>query len=198
MFRVYFSEIVSPKFEKEIIFKKDDVEIDELVGNGRVSITILKSTSIYELKGSIEFRLNLQCARCLEYFEKDYKENFELIVRREQAKFEKELELKEEDINTIFVNNEFIDLTRIIRDYIILSIPMKPLCSSECKGICDVCGANLNKIDCGHTLKQNIDPRWEKLYEMLGGEHGSTKEKSVKNKRKKKKDTLQIKGTNTH
>ncbi len=197
MFKIYFNEIVSPKFEKEIIFNKENIEIDELVGNAKVSIIIIKSTNIYELKGSIIFRLKLQCARCLEYFEKDYKEEFDIIVRRGQDKFEKELELKEEDINTIFVNYDFIDLTQIIRDYIILSIPMKPLCSSECKGICEVCGINLNKKDCGHKKVETIDPRWEKLYEILGGKHGSSKEKSIKNKRKKKKDTLQTKGTNT-
>jgi uncharacterized protein len=118
-------------------------------------------------------------------------------VRRGIEKIEKEIELTEEDINTIFTSYEFIDLTQIIRDYIILSIPMKPLCSDECKGICAVCGANLNKIDCGHKEKEEIDPRWEKLYEMIGGKDGSSKKKSIKNKSKKEKNTLHIKGTHT-
>ncbi len=196
MFKVYFSEIVSPEFEKEIDFNKEDVEVEELLGNGNVKFLILKSSNLYEVKGVIAFKLNLQCSRCLEFYEKEYKEEFEVIVRRGEEKLDKDVKLTEEDINTIFVNYDYMDLTQVIRDYIILSIPMKPLCSSECKGLCQVCGTNLNKKDCKHNKEMEIDERWKKLYEILGGEDGSSKKKGVKNKGKEKKNILQTKKTN--
>jgi len=48
---------------------------------------------------------------------------------------------------------------------VILSVPMKPLCKEDCKGLCPVCGANLNYEDCGHT-QEKVDPRLLKLKEL--------------------------------
>ncbi|MBA7676777.1 hypothetical protein ES703_85022 [subsurface metagenome] len=55
-----------------------------------------------------------------------------------------------------------LDLTEAIRQYALLSIPMKPLCREDCAGLCPKCGHNLNQGAC-HCLPQEIDPRWSKL-----------------------------------
>ena len=57
----------------------------------------------------------------------------------------------------------------VLRDTILLSIPLKPLCREECKGLCPVCGKNLNEGECEHVKKkeEEIDPRWEKLKALL-------------------------------
>jgi uncharacterized protein len=54
----------------------------------------------------------------------------------------------------------FID--EIIVDNIILSLPIKTLCSETCKGLCPICGQNLNEGDCDCEI-ENIDPRLQKL-----------------------------------
>jgi uncharacterized protein len=43
-----------------------------------------------------------------------------------------------------------IDLEPLLREYALLEIPISPLHSPDCKGLCPVCGENLNKTDCGH------------------------------------------------
>jgi uncharacterized protein len=43
-----------------------------------------------------------------------------------------------------------IDLEPLLREYALLEFPISPICKPECKGLCPVCGENLNKADCGH------------------------------------------------
>ena len=59
-----------------------------------------------------------------------------------------------------------MELTEVLRQYVITVSPMKPLCRPECAGLCQDCGANLNqqKCECG---KANLDPRWRDLAILL-------------------------------
>ena len=55
-----------------------------------------------------------------------------------------------------------LDLTEVVREYLLLSTPMKPLCRDDCAGMCMACGANLNEASCDCD-KSPIDPRWSPL-----------------------------------
>ncbi len=55
-----------------------------------------------------------------------------------------------------------IDLTRALREQILLSIPPSPLCSEDCKGLCPTCGKDLNEGECGCD-RTVMDPRWAAL-----------------------------------
>ena len=70
-----------------------------------------------------------------------------------------------------------IDLDPIIEETLLISLPMKALCSSDCKGMCTVCGQNLNKQSCDCDLEY-IDPRLEKLGLLFGntGQEENNKE----------------------
>ena len=63
-----------------------------------------------------------------------------------------------------------IDLEPIIEEALLLSLPMKSLCDEDCKGMCAVCGQNLNEQSCDCDLEY-LDPRLEKL-DLLFGEIG--------------------------
>ena len=58
-----------------------------------------------------------------------------------------------------------IDLAKDIRDYAILAVPMKKLCSEDCKGLCPKCGKNLNDGTCD-CHEEKMDPRWEPLQKL--------------------------------
>jgi uncharacterized protein len=59
---------------------------------------------------------------------------------------------KMDEADTEFVvKNGFLDLGPFIHDKAILSIPLKPLCSEKCKGLCTICGVNLNETTCEHS-----------------------------------------------
>ena len=55
-----------------------------------------------------------------------------------------------------------LDLAPLARDAVLLELPLAPLCSEDCQGLCPECGANRNRDDCGHT-NVPTDPRWAAL-----------------------------------
>jgi uncharacterized protein len=61
--------------------------------------------------------------------------------------------------------NHILDLTEATRQYLLLALPMKPLCRADCAGLCPACGQDLNKRSCGCPAVQP-DPRWAKLAQL--------------------------------
>ncbi len=61
--------------------------------------------------------------------------------------------------------NHILDLTEAVRQYLLLALPMKPLCREDCAGLCPVCGQDLNKRSCRCPTVQP-DPRWAKLAQL--------------------------------
>lgn len=76
----------------------------------------------------------------------------------------------EEDEDTYPLRGEMLDLQPLVRDALMLELPLAPLCSDDCRGLCPTCGADLNEssCDCGVTPS---DPRWSAL-EALKAEPG--------------------------
>ncbi|MBC7321292.1 DUF177 domain-containing protein, partial [bacterium] len=119
------------------------------------------------VKGVVSGEVELQCSRCL----KDYKMPIRSLIELsyhpiEELNKEELVELKRDEMEVDFYREGLIDTEDIIRDQILLSIPMKPLCSEDCKGICPVCGTDLNEFSCGCTVKE-IDPRMAVLQSLL-------------------------------
>lgn len=59
------------------------------------------------------------------------------------------------------LEGDLLDLGPMVRDAVVLELPLAPLCSADCKGLCGQCGANLNEGECG--CRAPSDPRWAKL-----------------------------------
>ena len=94
-------------------------------------------------------RLRLECGRCLEAFEIPVDSPFELrYVPEPAAADEGEREVVEDDLTTAFYREDSIDLGELMHEQFVLALPMKPLCSEACKGLCPQCGTNLNKETC--------------------------------------------------
>lgn len=111
--------------------------------------------------------VSLACARCLEQFvlpiEVQTRFTFCRACGRASQPREKGLSL--EDLETGSYDGEEIDLSDLVYEQIVLSLPMKPLCSEECKGFCPRCGANLNLESCG-CVETGGDPRWDALRQL--------------------------------
>ncbi len=72
-----------------------------------------------------------------------------------------------EDSDTILLVPDMkLDIDEFIYTEVIVSLPLKHLCSDSCKGICSKCGKNLNKGECGCQVKE-IDPRLQALADLL-------------------------------
>ena len=70
------------------------------------------------------------------------------------------------DDEVILLDSGNIDLSEVTDRAFVGSIPIKYLCSEDCKGLCSVCGANLNRESCS-CEEDNIDPRLAKLKEFI-------------------------------
>ncbi|OWA33720.1 hypothetical protein B9G55_20500 [Saccharibacillus sp. O16] len=107
-----------------------------------------------EVRGTLTGHLDMVCSRCLEPAHIDLDIPFdERFKEREEG--EEDLE-DEEDI--ILADEDTIELSSYLEEYVTLGIPAAPLCKEDCKGLCQTCGTNLNETACGcdNTV---IDPR---------------------------------------
>jgi uncharacterized protein len=130
---------------------KPDSNGDRIVGlEGPLSasITIYPAGKRMVVEGTISAMLVLRCDRCLEEYGWGLSEKFRISISLSQFRGEGEVELMEEDLNLDFMDGVLLDSDQILKEQLILHVPMKTLCSPECKGLCPVCGCNLNISTC--------------------------------------------------
>lgn len=119
------------------------------------------------LRANLSTSLDLECSRCLEHFNYTLNETFQVVFEPLASKpLEEELELNKDDLDVEMYEDDLIDLTEIVKEQIFLAVPMIPICSEECKGLCPECGENLNHRACSCN-KDRIDPRWKKLQSLV-------------------------------
>jgi uncharacterized protein len=153
-----------------------DVEFQETVtfdaGQSPVQaqLKIKKIDTQVVVNGNIWADAELQCSRCLKVFKSRISFPFEAVFHPiEQLKEEEKHELRIEELDMGFYSKDELDLVDIIKEQIMLNLPMKPLCNDLCKGICLQCGADLNAGDCGCSEK-DIDSRLVVLKKLLDKE----------------------------
>jgi len=101
------------------------------------------------VRGHLSGRLGLICGRCLEGFSTPVETDFDLLLMPgPQDLGPEDEELSAADLDLDFYSGEVVDLESILREQIILMLPLKPLCAETCKGLCPRCGANLNRETC--------------------------------------------------
>jgi uncharacterized protein len=127
-------------------------EDDQILGLDaplRVRAKVSKAADKFLVHGTIRGGIRIRCDRCLEPFHRELESQFHvyLVVPREKADQE-EIELLDEDMEVDFIRGDTIDLSDIVREQIYLSLPMRAICRESCRGLCPVCGANLNESSC--------------------------------------------------
>ena len=112
-----------------------------------------------ELNVTVQYAFSMPCNRCLKETRKEISHSIShVLVNR--------LNDEEDFDDYIVVEGEKLDLDELIYSDIILLTPSKYVCSDDCKGLCPVCGKNLNEGDCA-CAKQQTDPRLEVLRQLL-------------------------------
>ncbi len=129
----------------------------------RASLSISKAEDTLSVRGRIETVVLLSCSRCLKDVEHRIDKDFSLFFTKEGAPEQEELELTGEEIELVHMEGDEIDTDEVLLEQIALDIPQKPLCASDCKGLCPRCGADLNLGRCGCPQEKSIDPRFAKL-----------------------------------
>ena len=118
--------------------------------------------------GSLNTSLELACSRCLEPARVTINKPFDLFFRqRDEEMFDEdeEIELTESDTRTAFFTGTQLAISDILREQILLALPMKALCTIDCKGLCPQCGINLNSGSC-NCPKEDFNPHMDTLLEI--------------------------------
>jgi uncharacterized protein len=130
-----------------------------------VELAIQKSADEYYCQGRVTTRAVLECARCLREFETDMIGDVSFVLCAEKEALAHGGSDDEEYV--CFQGNELrADIVVPVRQALVLSMPMKPLCSEGCLGLCTTCGANLNEQTCD-CKNETPDPRWDSLKKLL-------------------------------
>ena len=112
-------------------------------------LDLLKQGVRVYISGKVDFQTEMTCSVCAEPFRHTSTE--ELYVEFEHGLPEtpgRIRELGEDDLIRSYYSNDELSIMPVIRDTILLSIPIAPQCRPECKGVCLECGENLNLGDC--------------------------------------------------
>jgi uncharacterized protein len=133
-------------FDLPIVHLPPDLELKNLTGLARVS----RTPQGLLVQAKLRAALPVECVRCLTDFvqplEVDFTELYAFTPRSVT------------EANLILPEDGYIDLEPLVREYMLLEIPISPLCSPDCKGLCPVCGENLNEDSHDHGESEG-DPR---------------------------------------
>ena len=143
-------EEVGAHYEFPLEFEKvrleDDLELKDFKG----LVEISRTPQGLLVQGKFSGAMTLECVRCL----KEFSEPLVWKLTELYAFNEKSVS----DSGLIIPEDAQIDLESLIREYALLEIPINPLHDPNCKGLCSLCGQDLNVADCGHRPEQDDSP----------------------------------------
>lgn len=120
------------------------------------------------LRGSFSGRFQVPCARCIELVEIPLTAEFDLIFRpvgADSDSLERSITASETEIG--YYQKDSLLLEDVLREQVLLSLPVRALCKPDCKGLCPRCGVNRNSQTC-NCEEGPTDPRWEALSGLRG------------------------------
>ncbi len=143
------------ELEEDIREAEDCPEVQKFLEPIKVKGTVTNVKGSFEVCAKCGTRAVMSCSRCLEPVEVEVEFDLDEIFSNTG---------NEEEAETFA--GEALDLTSAIKRNLLLNLPMKVICKEDCKGLCPICGSNLNKGDCGCKVS-NIDPRFESLRSLF-------------------------------
>jgi uncharacterized protein len=118
------------------------------------------------IRGHLKVGIQADCDRCLEPARFPIDANFDLFYRpAARTGFDEEVEIDEGESEIAFYEGAGIELKDVLREFVLLSLPMQRICREHCLGICPVCGQNRNLVNCGCETKP-VDDRWAALKKL--------------------------------
>ena len=139
------------------------VALDALSG----SVQLMRTIDGVLATGVLSTSLGLVCDRCLNPFvaqvdvelEDEFKPSIDITSGAS-------LPVEPEDDGNVIDDHHSLNLREVLRQRVLLSQPVHPLCRTDCRGLCVNCGQNLNEETCSCRVAE-IDPRWAALRQLL-------------------------------
>ena len=170
-FRVKDLEVKAGRFDVEIAPGTIDYldgklrQAGPLKALGKVEL-VSGSLGEIRVKGRLAVRMEADCDRCLDPAPFPIDSDFELYYRPvEEGYGSEEHVIDEGEAEMGFYEGDGLDLNDVLREFVLLALPMQRLCKEDCAGICPVCGQSRNSTKCQcQTVAK--DDRWAALKDL--------------------------------
>ena len=157
--RVRFDETLAPGAIE--FFDRQLRQAEPLVTAGTAELA--ESTAEIAVSGHLSTTMEVACDRCLETTRMPVDADFRLLYRPASSEIASgEINLEDAESQAGFYEGEGLELNDVLREEILLLLPMQRVCREDCKGICPVCGQNRNLVECNCHLNVG-DDRWAGL-----------------------------------
>jgi len=163
--KIILNELKEGKTDFHYELKK--AKSKEIFGDSEIDEVSLCASGWVQRKG-FEFVLYLKvdgsgklvCARCLEKFTYKFEDDFtyNIFLGKDPVLAKREYNFSEKDVASLYIEKFDLDILPLIKEIVLLVLPMKPLCKEDCKGLCPLCGTNRNKKDCKHDTEGKYSP----------------------------------------
>ncbi|MSP40770.1 MAG: DUF177 domain-containing protein [Deltaproteobacteria bacterium] len=158
-----------PQTPKEIDFSQSVEELNQIFSRESsrdfgvpstldVHLVYYRSESEIFFSGSFHGECIGVCGRCLEEYSFALDQDFEFVLIPDPRRSPRAAELHRDDLGLSFYSSDEIDVAPLINEQVMLALPTRPLCEEDCRGLCDSCGANLNRETC-NCAQTGRDPR---------------------------------------
>lgn len=128
-------------------------------GPVRMEGSLFRNGEQLVVRAALYYELVAECNRCLEPVGQAMQIPLEVYY---EISTSAATEPRDEEVTVISNNTQFIDLTEPAREAMLLAVPLKSLCRQDCRGLCPICGMNLNTGTCACKMDRP-DPRWAPL-----------------------------------
>ena len=156
-------------------YRPVEVELEEegaqLVADAAVEGSATRKGEQVRLRGTIKTEVELLCDRCLAPERAPLEVEFDtsFVPQEVEAGKGENVELLADDLGLSAYEGDAVDLDELVREQILLALPLRHLCREDCKGLCPRCGADLNQKQCS-CEQGEVDPRWAALADLKNRE----------------------------
>jgi len=148
----------------EIPFKHVDAGLDAPVS---VDFVLMHTDKHLHVDGTVETSIRFKCSSCTKEFSRLFAADYDLFYapQPQWSSGDNEMELKYEDMEVAFYDGVLFDVDLMVLEQIELAMPMRFICGENCKGLCYICGTDLNMGACACNREQT-DSRLAALLEF--------------------------------
>jgi uncharacterized protein len=133
-------------------------------------IRLMRTGNDILVQGELHAELTLPCARCLTPVPVPLTVTLDDVFTPTLDIVTGQAITPEEEDQALWIDeHHLLNLSEVLRQYVLVALPMRPLCRADCRGLCANCGQNLNEGPC--DCKPEPDPRWAKLAALLDAEN---------------------------
>ena len=163
MIKVNLSTLIHARVGRReaVVLDRGNLVVDDLnLGYLRGELHFTRVAQGILAEGVLNAEVKAECTRCLSPFYEPVVVEVEDIINPPGTDLTPERPVR-------VTEDGWADLSPLIREYIWLGLPVNPICSPDCKGICPECGGNITLGECTCGDSAPVDPRWEALRGLL-------------------------------